>query len=348
MTKQDFMNESMDYKKMFLCFKKALLWVLAAPVAGAIVGAALYFIVYAATAVEYQAESHFYMRFAQMPDGDVADYYNGYTWNSLLHTDAILDYVVAAIVAEGSENVEALDGGGSVSEIKEILRSGIINGRILSDVRLLSVTFTASNPAKAATVQRGVEIGLPNFAAGMPEFASFELISSTAPQLVLFDNYIWRAAAGMAALFLVLALFAWWFYFILDDSLYTVADVEKRYPYPALGILLKGEEITDEEFYFAETKENLTYFLQGKINILYLSAEQMPYPKNAALRTCSGVVLTVPFARRNGKAAERYVTYLRNMQVEILGVLITEADAKFLKAYYGTKKVAGCNSSVSQ
>jgi hypothetical protein len=193
---------------------------------------------------------------------------------------------------------------------------------------------------KAAAVQRGMESGLLAFAADMPEFASFELYSSIAPRLVVLDNYIWRAAAAMAVLFFILALFAWWFCFILDDSLYTIADVEKRYPYPALGILLKGEDIRGEEFYFAETKENLDYFLQGKINLLYLSVEQMPYPKNAELRTCSGVVLTVPFARRNGKAAERYVTYLRNMQAEILGVLITEADENFLKAYYGETKEA--------
>ncbi|MDR0220628.1 MAG: hypothetical protein LBI54_04380 [Lachnospiraceae bacterium] len=337
MTNQDFMNESVDYKKMFLCFKKALLWVLAAAVAGAFFGAALYLVARAAMPREYQAQSQFYMRFAYTPEGKVTDYYNAYTWNDLLHTDAILDYVVAAIVAEGPEIVETLNGGASAGEIKETLRSGLINGKIYSDVRLLTVTFTADSPVKAATVQQGMETGLLNFAADMPEFDSFELYSSIAPQRIVFDNYIWRAVAGMAALFLVLALFAWWFSFILDDSLYTIADAEKRYPFPALGILLAGEDLATEEPYFAETKENLAHFLQDKNNPLYLSVEQLPYPKNAELRTCSGAVLTVPFARRNGKATERYVSYLRNMQVEILGVLITDADERFLKAYYGNK-----------
>jgi hypothetical protein len=254
----------------------------------------------------------------------------------LLHTDAILDYAVAAIMKERPDYAEVLECGVSAGGVKEALRrEGLLYGTILSDVRLLTITFTSDDPAKAAIAQEGVEIGLLNFAAAMLEFESFELYTSMGAKLVLWDDYIWRAAAGMAALFLILALFAWWFSFIIDDSLYTIADVEKRHPFPALGILLKGEDITNEEFYFAETKENLAHFLAGRVRPLYLSVEQMPYPKNAALRTCSGVVLTVPFAHHYGKAAERYVSYLRNMQVEIIGVLITDADEKFLKEYYG-------------
>jgi hypothetical protein len=45
--------------------------------------------------------------------------------------------------------------------------------------------------------------------------------------------------------------------------------------------------------------------------------------------------LEIPFGGRNGKKTDRCVSFLRNQNAEILGLLITEADERFLRWYYG-------------
>jgi hypothetical protein len=291
----------------------------------------------------YQASSKFYIQFIHDPSGEVVQQYNGYTWNDLLHSDKILDYVFDAVEVNHdsalyfSDPIKSIYPNVSDRIFKEQIRDNLIHGEILSDFRLLTITFTTTDQTKTEIIQKSMETGLLNFAADQDEIASMEIINSIESKLVIWDNHLHRAIIGGAVLFLLLALFAWWFYYILDDSLYTIADAEKRYPYPVVGILLKGETIETPSPYFAETKENLAYLLKDAQNPIYISVEKTPYPDGKKLREGSGVILEVPFGSCNGKKTDRRVSFMKNQDIKILGILIIEADKKFLKQYYNGK-----------
>ncbi|MCL2051038.1 MAG: hypothetical protein FWG91_04850 [Lachnospiraceae bacterium] len=333
MNNQNFMNESMDLKKLFICLRQKLMLVIIITLIGALLSGAIYlFVREIKMPTQYQSFSKFYLQFIYDPSGEVEQFYNGYTWNDLLHGDPILNHVVWA-AEELKDTMPAgllFDG----EALKEQLRDNVFKGEVLSDRRLLTVTFTTDNPEKTAIIQKIMEIGLINYAAGQHEIISMELIRSSKPALMVWDNNLCRAIIGGAVLFLLLALFALWFYYLLDNSLYTISDAEQRYPYPVAGILLKGEKATSETLYFAETKENLAYFLKDKPNPAYLSVNELPYPKGEELRGTDGVILSVPFGKRNGKETDRCVSFLKNQNVEIIALLIIEADKKFLAKYY--------------
>ena len=336
MKNQDFMNESMDFKRLFLCFKRKMLLIIGITLAGALLGGGIYLMVRTISMpVQYQSRSQFYIQYIYDPIRRVEEYYNGYTWNDLLHSDPIIEQVVIALKAEPSNEKRLNASLSSDEELSELLRANSFKGEILSDRRLLTITFTTDFRPKTAAIQEAMETGLLIYADRQREIVSMELIRSTEPQLVIWDNHLHRAIIGGGVLFLLFALFGWWFYYILDDSLYVVADAEKRYPYPVIGILVKGETIAAEAFNFAETKENLAYLLKDKQNPIYLSVEKWPYPDGYDLRGADGVILEIPFGCRNGKKTDRCVSFLRNQDVVILGLIITEADERFLRWYYG-------------
>ena len=335
---KEFMNEGIDLKRLFLCFKQKLLLIIAITLIGALLGGGTYLLVrLISMPVLYQSQSKFYLQYIYDPSGAVEQYYNAFTWNDLLHADPILDEVIAALKTLPDGKLVLNGAPESDEKYKERLRDNMLRAVLLSDRRLLTIFFTTTDPHMTSVVQKAVEIGLINYAAGSHEIISMEIIRSTEPQLFIWDDHTLRAAIGGAVLFLILALFGWWFYFILDDSLFTVKDAENRYPFPAAGILLVGESYETESLYFTETKENLAYILNDKQNPRYLSVEELPYPSGAALRETDGIILEVPFGGRNGKLIDRCVSYLKSQDVPILGLLITDADKKFLSFYYKGK-----------
>ena len=329
MEKWDFMNEGIDIKRLFLCLWMKIGYILVITLAGALLCGVCYVFARETTKPVYQSISKFYLQFAHDPNGDVVQYYNGFTWNDLLHSDMILNHVIAAME----------DNGISGKLTKEELRDNTFKGEILSDLRLLTITFSAENMEKTALIQKSMETGLLEFAVSRQEIISMELIHSTEPKRLVWENNLYRALILGAVLSLLLALIIWWVYYILDDSLYTIHDADKRYPYLIFGILLKGETIETADLYFKETKENFAMILKDEGNPYFLSVEAVPYPDGIDLRKATGVVIQVPFGNRNGKLVERCINYLRNLDIEILGLVITEAEEKFLNLYYWGKKV---------
>jgi len=331
----DFMNESMDLKKLFLCLKKDLVRIIIVTIIGAVMCGGIYLVVREIRMGKvYQSYSQFYIEFLKNSEDEINQHFNAYTWNDLLHADPVINQIVIAL-KEVPENEKILNMLLVDEDLKVMLRDNTFKGEILSDRRLLKVTYTSDFEAKVSAIQQAMEKGLPIYAAKLREVESIELVRSTEPELIVWDNQLNRAIIGGAVLFLLLALFIWWFSYILDDSLYTLNDAEKRYHYPVAGILLKGEKIDAERLYFDELKENLSYFLRESKNPLYLSVCKTPYPDGAKLRSYDGVILEIPFGHRYGKITDRCVSYLRSQNIKILGLIITEADRKFIGLYYG-------------
>ena len=333
------MNESFDIKRMLICLKQKLHLIILTTIIGAILCGGIYLVVrMISMPIKYQSHSQFYLQFIYDPSGEVEQYYNGFTWNTLLHADPILNHIAAALKTL-PDGKKILAGKPDTDEnIKERFRDNLMQAALLSDRRILTIFFTSDDKEINNIAQQAVEIGLINYAIGAHEIISMELIRSTEPQLYIWDNHLHRAIIGGAVLFFLLAMFGWWFYHILDDSLYTIADAEKRYPYPVLGILLKDESLTFKTPYFAEFSENMAHIIRKK-KAHFLSVEDIPYPDGDVLRKSDGVILKIPFGRRNGKLVERCISYLKNQDVEILGLYIENADENFLRYYYWGKKV---------
>lgn len=370
---KEFMQEGMDLKRFALCLQKKLGAILLITAFGAFLCGGIYLLVRElAMETKWQAQSKFYMQFINRANAEQS--FNGYTWNDLLHGDPVMDKIMEAMKRLSDAQT---DDAAYRIRVEEALEA-----KIISDTRLLTVFSTGSSEEWAALVQSAAEEGVLRFGEEQEEIISMELINSIPPAVVVWDDRTAQAVIGGGVLFFVIALFSWIFAYILDDSLYVIADAEKRYPYPLLGLLVKNNEAEDHQPHAAELAENTAYLLKDEQRLLFLTEEDLPFMKDgkagiekaeykqaekarilfdgimkakvpdkkwisstlqsvtagstigAALREVDGVILAVPFGKRNGKKLDRTVSFLKNQDCRILGILITEGDRKFWKRYY--------------
>lgn len=451
---KEFMYESIDLKRMALLFRKKLGLIILAAACGAIVGGGIYLLFReAAMETKWQAQSQFHMRFIFDPTDGVEQSYNGYSWNDLLHGDPVVERIVAAIQNSDDERWSERDllGEDRIALCKELVRAAL-KGEIISDTRLLTVTAAAAEPDMAEMLRNVIEAGLLEYAGEQAEIVSFKLIRSTGPTRVIWDDRMPQAAVGGGVLFLVIALLGWWFVYILDDSLYVLADGEKRYPFPVLGMLVGSDgssgplrsgnkdrpqalgNMGGRQPYGEELAENVAHLLDNEHKLAFISVDELLFAhddeaanklvneatnettnkttneatnettnettneatneatnkatneardkkalKSAAaagdgaagtknifdrlmkekvssqswettavrawpaaglgamLRGMDGVILAVPFGRRNGRKLEHWISFLRNQDCKILGIIITEGDRLFWRLYYGGK-----------
>ena len=331
MHNEAFMNEKMDYKLLYIRLKKCLLRIILFTLAGALLGGVIYLLVQSAKmGTIYQSFSQFRIQYAYDPSGQAEQFYNAYTWNDLLHADPVMDRMFAAM--QGRADYKEIMVPYDDAAIKELLRGETIRAYVPSDRRIVNVEVQAENPEQCALIQESMEQALIDYVATDPALSGAELIRSDAPVLLVWNNNLWRAVIFGAVLALLLALFAWWFYYILDDSLYTIACAEKRYPYPVAGISIKGESHFDTAL-----QKNLSYLSRNHPAANQLSLEDIASKDTQSLRQ-NGAILLLPFGRRNGKQIDRVISFLKTQDIPIICLIITAADGKFVREYYRNDK----------
>ncbi len=231
MENERFMQEGIDGKRVLWLVWKKIWFFIGAVFIGAALGAGIYLSVHLlfASQREYEAVSKIYLHFNCDPEDFTELAYNGYTWNDLMATDPILNSTM--------ENLSP-----------EISRDTVIQAtkaEILSDIRLLTVTITTDRPELSAQIMEATQAALVHLGEADPLFESIEIYSTSEPKQILWDNRTLRAAATGAVIALFAAVTAAFFYYVMDDSVYVAADVERRYGIPAVGILT--EEVLTEE-----------------------------------------------------------------------------------------------------
>lgn len=352
MENQRYMQEGIDLKRVFLLLKDKI-WIIAAAVAaGAILGVGVYLLVSLVFAPdrEYRSVSKVYLNF----DCDPKDYnelsYNGYTWNDLMATDPILNYTMEELPSEVSR--------------EEVISA--TKAEILSDIRLLTITITASQPLLTAKIMDATQASLVHLGETDELFESIEIYSTTEPDRILWDNRTQSAAVSGAVLALFIVIVVILSVYLLDDSVYVGKDVEKRYGIPAIGVFTAS----DPEAFQRDSNEiyaNYTYLCRGisKISLIsidchgdavkveqmlnrVLSMERpagefanipMAMPEDVPevygeIRKTDGVILAVRFGKNNGKRLERTLSNLEKQECRVIGAVITEVDERFLKYYY--------------
>lgn len=352
MENQRYMQEGIDIKRVFLLIRDKL-WMLAAAVAaGALLGCGIYLLVHLVFAPEreYQSVSKIYLNFNCDPKDFNELSYNGYTWNDLMATDPILNYTMEELPAEVSQE--------TVIEATK--------AEILSDIRLLTVTITAEEPELTAKIMEATQESLIHLGETDELFDSIEVYSTVGPEQIVWDNRTVNAAVTGAVIALFASLIGLVFFYVLDDSVYTPCDLEKRFGIPVLGIFTAdrpgnfqndANEFTANYSYLCKEKERISLMsidcaedvkkAQQMMDKLISAARPCGTHQNIPLempeeapevyekiRETDGVILLVRYGGKNGRRLERALSNLEKQDCPVFGAVIVEADEKFLKMYY--------------
>ncbi len=375
----DLNNTSLDLRRLVLYFQKKIWMILLFTALGAGIGALVYQVVRSLNMpVEYKAVSKMYIDFEYDEGGKQYQHYNGYTWNELIDCDPIMDQVMKYLPGYARVTVQMAT-----------------EAEIISDIRLLTITVTGNDEKFTREVQSAMEAGLRDYAALAEELRSVTTIRSLAPERVYWVDRTTTSAILGAVVAGVVSVVIYAFLFILNESFYVQTDLEKRYPYPALGVMTrnqKGMEPYNQELKacllkaLGERKELVFIDVEdhGKMRsqdfekilnwkeggsmggeedslskivwhvremeneddlfepempkeweILALNEEELTTEALDILKKAEGAVITVPFGVSSaGRKLDRVLTLLRNQEIPVRGIIISEADEEYLNRYY--------------
>ena len=371
---EEYLNRGMDLKRLVLYLQKRFWVVIMLIVLGATFGGVFYQVMRSVKMpVEYMAVSKLYISFDHDENGEVYQYYNGYTWNDLLDSDPIVDLIMKELP------------GYEESDVRESTTA-----EILSDIRLLTITVKGDNEKFVREIRNAVENGLKEFAKGSDELEQIKVIRSAAPERVYWDNRTTSACVTGAVVMGVLAFLVFGFHYVTDESMYVQEDVEKKYGMRALGLLTRNQKGLQP--YAGELKANLRYVLgekkafaivdmdnhadvrglelerllnreetdilgssggakeeedfgwykvrtkeapeKGEWEISAFGENILSEEECRKIRELGAVILLLPFGKDVGRKTSRILSLLKNQDCNIAGIIIAQADEEFLNRYY--------------
>lgn len=371
---EEYLNKGMDLKRLALYLQKKIWLVIMFAILGATCGGIIYQVVRAMKMpVEYASVSKLYISFGNDENGDVYQYYNGYTWNDLIDADPILDIVMSSLPGYDRDQVRKAT-----------------KAEILSDIRLLTITVRGDNEKFVREIRNAMESGLREYARSAEELKQIAVIRSGAPERVYWDERTTEACVTGAVILGILAVLIIGFSYVLDESVYVQEDLEKKYACKALGILTRNQKGLQP--YARELKANLKYLMGEERTFAVLDmdnhadtrkleverllntddadgllgtmpaaeedftwnvpgGEKAPEVKSEwdivafnenilsgeeckKIRETSGVVVLLPFGKDTGRKTSRILSFLKNQDCKVLGMVIAQADEEFLNRYF--------------
>lgn len=314
--KKGYMNQGMDLKRLVLVLGKKLWLILAATILGAVLGGMTYKVVKGITngEPEYRASADYYISFFE----DGADYYNAYTWDNILRDDPIVDYALTLLP----------------KEITKDMVKDSVTGEMLSDYRILTVHVNAKSKEVADTIAAAYEKSLWHFGQEMDLLDKVERWSQEEAVLFEKNNKTMNAALLGAIIALLLVTFVVLFYYILEDAFYVERDAEERFGLKVYGLLTKQNDKIQKQI----LRDNLNYVF-GAEEIETWNAEIIPASEDyKRLRTKEHLLLNIPWGRNNGRQVEKVLRQMELQDVKVEGIVITEAEDSFVKAYYAVDR----------
>ncbi len=369
---ESYLNRGMDLKRLMLYLQKRIWLVVVLAIFGATCGGVIYQVLRSVKMpVEYEAVSKLYISFGHDESGEVYQYYNGYTWNDLLDTDPILDFVMQDL--PGYE--------------RDAVREAT-TAEILSDIRLLTVRVRGEDEKFVREVMSALESGLREYARDSEELDQIKAIRSGVPERVYWDDRTMSACVTGAVLLGVLSLLVIGFIYALDESIYVQEDIEKKYNCRALGILTRnqkglqpyarelraniryalgeqkrfaildmadhadtrrlelerlldregleayGSEQEEDDFGWNIPKEEESFVTTSEWDILAFNQNGLSEDECRQIREAGGVVVLLPFGTDTGRKTARILSFLKNQDCQLLGMVIAQADEEFLNRYF--------------
>ena len=330
-------KEGADLNLVLLLLLKKVKWILVGTVLCTLIAGGIYMAMYMADQgrAPYRCESKFYITFEEIGDKTYFDYYyNGYAWDELFSSDAVLGEAMKQLPAYERSYVDAC-----------------MSADILADVRILTITIKAASAAEALQFQEAITASMLHFATVGEKIEAIELISHTEPQRQVVDNVLWRALLLGAVLGFVGSIWIQILMIAIDKGVYLPEQLEERYGIPCTGVLLAGEGesdimrfldgegVSDEEdvlFFHRELKANLAYVMRGR-DVNAVSVEELESCSEdlfAKLRVLDGIVLLVPQGKGNARILSRTLRNLSQQKIKVLGCVLTHCNRAFLRSYY--------------
>lgn len=320
--REDYWGQGVDLKRFFLCVQGRLWTVLAAALAGALLAAALYAIVRQVTMgpPKYRAEVLFFIGYDIREEDEVLkefiNEYNAYTWGDMMKSDRVVLPVMEAVPEADRQEIE-----------------DSLSTEIASDPEFLTAYFTTedeelSNRIAVAYIGAMAAFGETMQGRGLTGIEAWKTVPAAR---VVPENRAANAAALGAILGLVAGalLLAGWY--ILDDSVLLESDLSHRYGLRVFGYRTRKPEARWE----AALNENLTYRARKEafreVLLEEVTGEGIDYD---TLREAPLLLLIqqgTPCLRR----LSPILSTLALQDVTVKGAVITEADNRFLRLYYG-------------
>lgn len=348
MNRRELEKEGVDLKLIFLLLFKKIPVVIISSLIGALLCGGLYGIWHSRALGNrnYEARSQYYITFEEIEDENFfAFYYNGYTWNDLLHSDPILGYAMT-LLPERYDRSYVDD---------------CVKAEILSDVRVLTTTVTAPSAEEVVLFQDAVEQAVVHYAGVGEKLERIEVILSKEPGLENVANHMLRAAAVGAAGAALLAVLLLLFYIAVADAVYLPQEFEERFGIPCAGVdcgFLRAELAANEAQLCggsrssnnqdsssqrgSQSEDRSGNRIGGEYPVLdmqrLLDGDEGVFHE---IRERGGVILSFPQGKANGKLLARAIHNLKLQDCRIVCARITDADERLLKRYYGPSRRRG-------
>lgn len=326
-----YMNEGMDCKKILLLFLKKIWMAVLAAALGAALGGGIYLFHHVALSNnrEYQAVSKLYLYFAPDETGEVYQWYNGYTWNDLMSTERILNGTMSYLPDTYTE--------------EEVIAATTAN--IISDIRILTITITTSDPNMTSEILKATDRSLVEMGEREKEFTEIEVIEETEAKLVTADSRLVQAVLTGLVVVLILFLIAMSLAYVLDDRIYVPEDLKCFTELPFAGFIFtnKAEDNKNSEEpailrkLHEDLELNRAHLMKesGIIDTLELNKESSVTEEICdKMRKTDGIILIIPFGKIDRASLSYRIDQLTLQKCKVVGIIIKNADMRFLKWYY--------------
>lgn len=223
---EDFMKEEFDWKRFLLLNRKNVWKICLTAILGALLCGAVYWlwVNLINQSQLYQSRVLYAITFDQEQVGDIHDFYNDYTWNDILDTDQIAGE--AAMLLEGITQEEIAEAA---------------NIPTMSDIKYIWVEVEWTNPQTAEQIQEALGIALIAFAKRTDGFQKIEIWDQPPTQEVNGKNYTSRVLIAGFVVFGIIGILVICYRSAMDDSVYTEAELERRFGILVAGTLLAGK-----------------------------------------------------------------------------------------------------------
>ncbi len=222
------MDEAINRRSLWLRVRGQLWWIPAGTAIGALAAVILYMglWLHLSGQRQYRQTSKFYLTFAADSAGNVQDYYNDYTWNDLIFSVPAISQVLESELSDGVTMEQARED---------------IEAQILSDVRVLTIQVTDSDPQTVQELTNAMQDALVRYGHTAEQFESIEFLSSGDVEPVTVKDRSQGAVILGALLGLLISAAAVWLYEVLNGAVYCPEEASARYSLPVLFTLCQDE-----------------------------------------------------------------------------------------------------------
>lgn len=370
---EEYLNRGMDLKRLVLYAQKRLWLVIVMAVLGATCGGILYQVVRSMKMpVEYEAISKLYISFGHDESGEVYQHYNGYTWNDLLDTDPILDLVMKGLPGYEREQVEGATTAEILSDIRLLtitvkgedekfvreIRNAVENGlreyaRDSEELEQIKVIRSGApgrvywdDRTTSACVMGGVILGvLTLLIIGF----GYALDESVYVQEDIEKKYAYKALGILTRNQKGLQPYARELkanirYALGEKRTFAILDMANHADTRRLELerLLGSEGLEaysgngreDDGFSWSMPEEEETPAAKSEWDVLAFNGNILAEEECRQIRETGGVILLLPFGMDMGRKTARILSFLKNQDCEVLGMIIAQADEEFLNRYF--------------